>query len=268
VGRRFSEFEGFVFDIDGVLKVGETPVDGAAEVVEFLQQEGKKVAILTNNATRTRRDIVAQMARIGIKIGIGEVFGSAFGAAKYLKEEFGGGKAFIIGEKALAEELGGEGIAVMPAAKAASADFVVVGLDRAFEYGKLAAALEAIEAGAKFIATNEDPRLPTETGPKPGAGCMVAALSACAKKKPDVIIGKPQPYLLEMAIEAMGLGKSDVAMVGDGLDTDILMANRMGVFSVLVLTGSTPRGIEPLRLPRGLRPSAVLMSIKQLPARW
>ncbi len=266
--RRFSDFKGFIFDIDGVLKVGETPVEGAANVVEFLQNEGKKVAILTNNATRTRKDIVAQMARIGIKVGVGDVFGSAYGTAKYLKEEFGEGNAVIIGEKALAEELKAAGIAVLPAEKAEEADFVVVGLDRSFDYGELAAALRAIEAGAKFIATNEDPRLPTEKGPVPGAGCMVAALSACARRRPDVVIGKPQPYLLEIAMNSMGLGRKDVVMVGDGLETDILMANSAGVFSVLVLTGTTPKKIEPLKLPRKLRPSAILMSVKQLAARW
>ena len=82
------------------------------------------------------------------------------------------------------------------------------------------------------------------------------------------MIGKPETYLLELALESMGLAKSDVMMVGDGLDTDIAMANRMGVFSVLVLTGNTPRDVEPLKLPKELRPSAVLMSVKQLPARW
>lgn len=266
--RRFSDFKGFIFDIDGVLKVGETPVEGAADVIGFLQGEGRKVAVLSNNATRTRHDIVNELAAIGVRIGIGDVFGSAYGAARCLKERFGGGKAFIIGERALAEELEDAGISVLPAGRSREADFVVVGLDRGFDYGKLAAALAALEAGARFIATNEDPRLPVEDGVMPGAGPLVAALAACALRGPDVVVGKPQPYLLEMALDAMGLGKKDAAMVGDSLESDIMMANGIGVFSVLVLTGNTPRDIEPLELPPEKKPSAILMSVKQLPARW
>jgi len=268
VQRRLSEFKGFVFDIDGVLKLGDKPIKGAAEAITFLQHENRKVAILTNNATRSRKGIVDEMKRIGINVGIDEVFGSACGAARFIKHEFGGGKAFVIGERGLREELKAAGIKLLPASKAANADFVVVGLDRTFNYKKLDAALTATMNGAMFIATNEDARLPIEKGAKPGAGCMVAALSTCAKKKPDVVIGKPHPYLLEMAIEAMGLKKSELVMVGDGIETDIAMANAAGVYSVLVLTGNAPRKAELARLPRELKPSHVLNSVSELPSNW
>lgn len=264
----FSEFKGFVFDVDGVLKIGHTPIEGAADVVEFLQSEGKKVAILTNSATRTRKDIVDLLKGIGIKITVMDAFGSAYGTAKYMKEKFGKRKVFVIGERGLIEELTNVGMTVLPIEKALDAEFVVVGIDRGFNYEKLTAALRALKKGARFIATNEDASDLHEDGLVPGAGSMVAALSFCSKMKPEIIVGKPHPFLLELAIKSMGLRKDEVAFFGDTLETDIACAKNAEVFSVLVLTGNTPYEVEPLKLPPEHRPSAILTSIKKLPARW
>jgi 4-nitrophenyl phosphatase len=200
-------------------------------------------------------------------VRVDDVFGSAYGAARFIQQEFGGGKAFVIGERGLRAELEAAGIELLPASRSADADFVVVGLDRAFNYAKLDAALRAVMSGAVFIATNEDARLPVENGAKPGAGCMVAALSACAKRRPDVVIGKPNSYLLEMAMEAMGLKRDEVAFIGDGIETDIAMANAAGVYSILVLTGNV-RKADLARLPSRLKPSAVLASVGELPLHW
>jgi 4-nitrophenyl phosphatase len=116
----------------------------------------------------------------------------------------------------------------------------VVGLDRAFTYEKLAAAHAAIRAGARFIATNSDATLPTENGLVPGCGSIVAAIETSTSTRP-VLIGKPQPLMLQVAAEHMGVDAADTVMIGDRLDTDILAGSRAGMLTVLVLTGVSTR---------------------------
>jgi 4-nitrophenyl phosphatase len=119
-------------------------------------------------------------------------------------------------------------------------DAVVVGLDKTFSYEKLLMANQAIRAGARFVATNADATLPTEAGLVPGCGSIVAAVATASGQIPTVI-GKPEPLLLQMASERLGIAPADSVMVGDRLDTDIIAGARAGMLTVLVLTGVSTR---------------------------
>jgi 4-nitrophenyl phosphatase len=120
----------------------------------------------------------------------------------------------------------------------------VVGLDTGFTYEKLRLASAAIRAGAKFIATNADATLPTERGLVPGCGSIVAAIAAASGVMP-IVIGKPEPLLIQKAVEHLGVDKSDAVMIGDRLDTDIIAGHRAGLLTVLVLTGVSTRSEVP-----------------------
>jgi 4-nitrophenyl phosphatase len=115
----------------------------------------------------------------------------------------------------------------------------VCGLDPSLTYARLAAAADALRAGARFIATNRDPTYPTERGFRPGAGSVVAALEVASGVTP-LAIGKPGPLLLEEAAAAVGQNARDAVMIGDAL-SDIAAAHAVGCRSVLMLTGVTTR---------------------------
>jgi HAD superfamily hydrolase (TIGR01450 family) len=122
----------------------------------------------------------------------------------------------------------------------------VTGLDPALTYLRLAAAADCVRAGARFIATNRDPVYPTERGLRPGAGAIAAALEATTGVTP-LVIGKPEPHLLEIAAEAVGRHASEAVMIGDGIATDLAASQAVGARCVLMLTGvTTPEHVDAL----------------------
>jgi NagD protein len=117
-------------------------------------------------------------------------------------------------------------------------DAVVVGFDMTLTYGRLCRAAWWIKGGKPYLATNPDRICPTD---QPtvlvDCGSICAALEKATGRQPDVTLGKPKPEMLDGILHAHGLLPHEVAMVGDRLYTDILMAHRAGAFSVLVLSG-------------------------------
>jgi len=258
-----SKKKGFIFDLDGVVYIGNTPLEGARETLTYLRESGRKVRFLTNNASGTRSEYARKLNKMGIECSEEEVITSSYGAAIYLKKKYEKGKCFVIGEEGLEEELAEHGFEVISGREGEKADFVVVGIDRNFNYAKLTTALRAVKNGAKFIATNLNPSKLTEEGIVPGAGPMVAALETCSGTKPEIIVGKPTPMLFDICISNMKIGKEEVATIGDVVDVDIIGGNRLGIYTILVLTGIAKK--EDLKNLKGeMKPKLVLDSIADL----
>src|SRR5690606_32143822 len=79
---------------------------------------------------------------------------------------------------------------------------------------------------------------PTDSGPRPGCGAIVALLEAATGRK-AYHVGKPNPFMMRLARKKIGLRTDEVTMIGDTMDTDIRGATDLGFHSVLVLSGST-----------------------------
>jgi 4-nitrophenyl phosphatase len=234
---KLASIKHLLIDLDGVLYRGNRVLDGAAELLSWLRAQGVTFRLVTNNATLTPKQYVEKLAKLGIGVGEDEVFTSALATAAYLKTESAESQtAYVIGEQGLLSALDEAGIRVASEAP----DWVIVGLDREVTYEKLSTAALAIESGARFVATNPDASLPTEQGLLPGAGAIQAALTATTGVVP-LVIGKPQPLLLRLAMKQLGGGTKDTAMLGDRLDTDIQGANGIQMPSILVLTGISKR---------------------------
>src|ERR1019366_6593541 len=101
---------------------------------------------------------------------------------------------------------------------------VVVGLARHFDYDLCDAAASLVRSGARYVATNTDPTLPTPDGLKPGAGAIVAAISAASGRDPE-IAGKPSLAMCAMVRSRVAVG----AVVGDRASTDGRFAAALGV---------------------------------------
>jgi 4-nitrophenyl phosphatase len=141
---------------------------------------------------------------------------------------------FVIGEAGLLNALQDAGFVIT----ADRPEYVVTGFDTHLTYEKLRIACLAVDHGARFIAANPDPYIPTEIGRQPGCGAINAFVTACTDVEPHVV-GKPEKEILELALGSMRAPKEQSALIGDRLDTDILGANRAGIASILVLTGVT-----------------------------
>ena len=259
----------YVFDLDGVMYLGDTAIAYAADAVTRLRTAGKHVYFLTNNSGRTRADYKQKLAQVnGLDVPEETIFTSAFATALYLKQRGAAGRsAFVIGEPGLAAELAASG-GLIPVTQPDSVDFhdidyVVVGIDKNFTYDKLRFAHAAITRGhAQFIATNRDATFPMETGEIPGGGSLVAALATAAGREP-ITIGKPETHAYEAILEAAKATAADSVMIGDRLDTDIAVGNRSGAFTVLVLTGVTSPD-QAHSAPPEWRPDQIIGDLREL----
>lgn len=238
MSRLIDSYRAFILDLDGVVYLLDDPVPGAVRTVNALKEEGKKFVFLTNNSVATKEMYADKLAGLGVSIDPDQVVSSAQAVRRYIEMqgEGPGRSAFVIGERGLTRELEAAGLRLVGADEARGVDMVVVGWDRHFDFDKLKAAVIAIRNGARFIATNVDATYPTPEGLWPGAGSIVAAVATGAGEEPFVA-GKPNPLIVELALERMDARAGETLLVGDRLDTDVEVGLRAGVDTLLVLTG-------------------------------
>jgi|YelNatPaOPRAMG01_1025707.scaffolds.fasta_scaffold16027_2 HAD superfamily hydrolase (TIGR01457 family) len=237
----------FFLDLDGCVYVGDRLIRGSKEAITYLRSSGKRVVFITNNATMTPEDYAAKLSGMGIDVLAEDVITSGVATAKYIARTYGALKILPIGAPALATVLRREGHIIVD--EPLDAQALVVCLDFDFSYSKLSKAMKAVRSGAMFFATNTDLTLPTESGLLPGAGAIVASISASTGVEPFVV-GKPNTAIFQVAMESVGASPTESVFVGDRIDTDIEGAKRLGAFAVLVLSGVTgPQDV--INLSRG-----------------
>ncbi len=231
--RPISSLRCVLFDMDGVVYRGSTPLPGAQEVFDYLNRKGMPYCLITNNATLTARQYVAKLASMGITVPESAVLTSGAATALYLARlEPRGAPVYVVGEAGLLEPLLAAGFWLDERAPR----YVCVGLDRALTYEKLKIATLAIRRGARFVAANPDTTLPIEEGLAPGNGAILAAIQTATDVSPFVV-GKPSAAIVDLAIDLLGADRATTAIIGDRLDTDVLAGQRAGIGTILVLTG-------------------------------
>jgi HAD superfamily hydrolase (TIGR01450 family) len=198
------------------------------------------VAFLSNKPLYTRADYAEKLSRLGIPTSVDEVVNSSIVLARHLRTLDPGAPVFVIGEPPLIGELREHGFEVRDDA---DVRWVVIAFDRTFDYAKLNTALQAVRRhDARLIATNPDRTCPVEGGEIPDCAGMTAAVEAVTGKTVEVVVGKPSPIILQVALEGLGVGARDCVIVGDRIETDIVMGKRLGLGTVLVLSGITRAG--------------------------
>jgi arabinose operon protein AraL len=257
---------GVLLDLDGTVYLGEALIPGAGEAVRAFKGAGMQVAYLTNKPLQPRAEYARKLTRLGIPTAPEEVVTSSFVLARWLRQHAPGATLFVIGEPPLLEELRGAGFALSDDPQ--QVDVVVAAFDRGFDYRKLTIGMRAIRRGARFVATNPDRTCPMPGGEIPDCAAVIGALEGCTGTRVEAVVGKPSAVMLQIALEVLGLGPGDCLMVGDRLETDVVMARQAGVRSALVLSGVTrPADLSRDSTPSGTpRPDAVIASLRDLPA--
>jgi NagD protein len=252
-------FRGFIFDLDGTVYRSDTLIPGADTVIRLLRESGRRVVFLSNKPIQTREDYASKLTRLGIPTQPDEVINSTFVMINYLVKNAPQAKLFVVGEAPFVEELKRAGFTITDDPK--EIDYVIVAFDRTFDYRKLNISYQAIKLGARFVATNPDRTCPVEGGEIPDCAAMIAAIEAVTEKKVEVIVGKPSPYIIQAALEVMGLKPEDCILIGDRLETDIKMGKESGIATGIVLTGVTNE--ETLKASKGssVQPDFVFQSI-------
>ncbi|HEX2372768.1 MAG TPA: HAD-IIA family hydrolase, partial [Actinomycetota bacterium] len=233
-----GEFQGIVFDLDGVVYLGDEVVPAAPAALDQVRGLGVRVAFVTNNSYRPPDLVVEKLNRLGVKAASGEVLTSAQAAVRLLggPEGLAGVTVMVVGGPGLRQALEAAGARLVDGAAWRDTEVVAVGFDPDLTYAKVRDATLAIRAGARFVGSNPDTTLPAPDGLWPGAGATLALLGASTGARPEVA-GKPERALLEEAAAAIGPGP--YLMVGDRADTDLDGAHRLGWSTALVLSGVT-----------------------------
>lgn len=241
-----------IFDLDGVVYLGNKGVPGAGKTLTEIEQRGYQVLFCTNNSSRTRSAAAQKILRAtGYSARVDQVFTSAMAAARLLLPDRP--PSVILGGQGIVEALEEIGVEVVEDWRQAGA--ALVGFPPNLSYERLRDVCRAVWAGARLIATNTDRSFPTDDGIWPAAGAVVAAVEYATGQRAQAA-GKPHPSMIRLLSEH--LSSSKVIMVGDRPDTDLQMAANAGWYSVLALTGVTAIP------PSSPAPDAVVDSIATL----
>jgi HAD superfamily hydrolase (TIGR01450 family) len=251
-------YRGWLFDLDGTIYLGERLVPGADATIGALRAAGRRVVFLSNKPLQTRAEYAAKLTRLGVPAAPDDVINSSLVLARYLRDRDPGAPVFVIGEPPMLEEMAAHGFEVRPDERVR---WVVIAFDRTFDYAKLNVAPQAVKRGARLIATNPDRTCPVEGGEIPDCAGMIAAVEAVTDRKVEAIVGKPSPIILEVALATLGVPADDAAIVGDRIETDIVMGRRLGLGTVLVLSGVTRAGDPRIAV---IAPDHVVGSVRDL----
>lgn len=246
----------YLIDMDGVLVSGSTLIPGADEFIERLKERKVEFLVVTNNPIYTPGDLAHRLATTGLDIPAERIFTSAMATGRFLEAQKPGGTAFVIGESGLTTAVHSAGYVITDT----DPDYVVLGETDTYNFRRITKAVRLIAAGARFIATNPDPSGPTEEGVVPACGAMAALIEAASGKSP-FFMGKPNPLMMRTALNYLDVHSEDTVMIGDRMDTDIVVGVESGMETILVLSGVTSLK-EVDRYP--YQPTRILGSVAEI----
>jgi HAD superfamily hydrolase (TIGR01458 family) len=226
--------KGLLVDLDGTLYVGNEPVAGARETISRLESSGLILRYVTNTTRKPRREVREHLLSLGFEVEEAEIFTPARAAAGLI----GDNSCFPLVDESLLEDLQGVTLAED------RPEYVLVGdLGDGFGYDRLNAAFRCLMDGAELVALQKNRYWRTEDGLSLDAGPFVAALEYASGKN-AAVIGKPEKGFFRLALENLGLGPREVAMVGDDAEADVAGAQAAGLRGILVKTGKYRPGAE------------------------
>jgi HAD superfamily hydrolase (TIGR01450 family) len=233
-------YEGYVFDLDGTIYLGDGLLPGAKRLILKLRELGKRVVFVSNNPTKDPKMYAEKLGALGLKTLASEIVNTVVTMTEWLLKEHPEATVFPISEEPLKNALSEAGIRMSEDPE--EIDIVIASYDRTFDYRKLQIAFDAIwfYKRAMLVTTNPDRYCPLPGGRgEPDAAAIVAAIEACTGTECRVNVGKPDPIMLETVMDLIGLDAQDCVVSGDRLYTEIRMAKGAGIPSAIVLTGET-----------------------------
>jgi HAD superfamily hydrolase (TIGR01450 family) len=229
-------YGGYIFDLDGTVYLGDELLPGAREALAELKRRAS-VVYLTNKPLYLPANYAEKLTRLGVQTSAEEVVSSTDALLLYLKKHAPNARLYVVGEPPLIGLLESAGYEVTEDPH--KVEVVVVSFDRTFDYRKLKIAFDAVNAGARLVATNPDAYCPSPDGGLPDCAAMLAAIEASTEARKEAIVGKPSQHMVAVLLERLGVPAKNTLLVGDRLGTDVRMANEAGMASALVLTGAT-----------------------------
>ncbi len=237
--QRLRKIRHVALDMDGTVYMDKTLFKATLPFLALLKELGITHTFLTNNPSKSAAEYLSHLKDIGIKASSDQLYTSTHAIIDFFKNNYPKVRhLFVLGTRGLCNQLKSAGFKLTPDNPKIPPDAVIVGFDKTLTYSRLCRAAWWIKQGKLFFATNPDLVCPTdEPTVLVDCGSITAALEKATGRKPQAVLGKPDPAMLRGILHRHSLKPENLAMVGDRLYTDIEMAHRARAFGVLVLTG-------------------------------
>lgn len=257
----------FLLDMDGTIYLDTTLIDGTLDFLDTVRTQGKHAVYITNNSSKNTQAYVEKLNKLGIHAGV-EDFCTSVNATIYnLNKVKPRAKLTVLGTPALIDALREAGFQIIEeytADPAQRPDFAILGFDTTLEYSKLCVFCDYLADGVEYWATHPDMVCPMKEGRSiPDVGSFMLMIEGATGRRPSFVAGKPNPCMIEMVMEQMGLAAEEVAVIGDRLYTDIMSAKNARVYSICVLSGETTPA-DLAALPESEQPDYIFDSIRDV----
>ncbi len=229
-------------DMDGTIYLGSTLFPYTKDFLDMLTRHGISYSFLTNNPTKSNKDYLAKLGRLGIEATEEQMYTSSIATIDYIRLNHPEAKRlFCLGTPSMQAEFEKAGFILCEDNAEDRPDILVVAFDMTLAYSRLCrAAWWASKPGIPYIATNPDWVCPTdEETILVDCGSICKAIEGATGRRPDIVIGKPNPNMLYCIRDKYGLKSDEIAMCGDRIYTDVATAQNAGSLGVLVLSGET-----------------------------
>ncbi len=239
--EKLSKIKHVALDMDGTIYLGSRIFPYTLDFLQRLTDAGITYSFLTNNPTRSVADYLKKLEKLGIIAEEKNMYTTSLATIDYIKERHPEAKRlFMLGTPSMQEQFILSGFEACEDSAEDRPAVLVVAFDSTLTYDRLCRAAWWASQGVPYVATNPDRVCPTD---QPTVLVDCGSLQKCIEhatgRKPDIVLGKPDPTMLDGIRHHMGLEPEEIAMVGDRIYTDTAMAHNAGAFGVLVLSGET-----------------------------
>ena len=240
--NRLKNTKLFLFDMDGTLYLGDKLYDFTKELLATIKAQGKKYMYMTNNSSKSVKDYIKKLDRLGIEATEDEFITSSQATSYFLKNKYPNETIYVCGTQSLKDEFIKEGFNLTE--NIDDTTLIVMGNDTELTFNKLHDVCKILltKENIKYVATNLDMVCPTEFGSVPDCGSFCDMVYNCTGRRPE-LVGKPEPIMPFLAMEMTGSTKEYTAVIGDRIYTDVKSGLNAGVLSILVMSGETDEEI-------------------------
>lgn len=230
-----ENYKGFIFDLDGTIYLENKMINGAVETINYLIDKRKHLLFVTNKTTHTKDEYAKFLNDNGVSVSSEQILTATDNIVKYLKSERSKKKFFAVAESKFIEEL--QNSELEYSENVEDIEIIIITLDRNYSEKKFKIAKNALTNGAEFFAANIDSTCPMIEGEIKDAGLIISDLERETGKKLQKHFGKPSQIMIEVIENKIQHKKSNYLLLGDRLETDILMGNKMEMDTALVRSG-------------------------------
>ena len=226
----------FLFDMDGTIYMEGKLFKGVIELLEKIVQKGAKYVFITNNSSKSVKDYISRLSSMGIPCDESNFYTSTQASCQLFNDRFNGKLIYAQGTDSFLKELKDNGINYTTKMEE-GIGAVLVAFDSEITGAKMRTTSEVLtKCNVPYYATNPDWVCPVEFGYVPDCGSMCFGYEKATGKTP-IYIGKPNPMMVNLAIDKFKVTKEETVVIGDRIYTDIASGYNAEVDTILVLSG-------------------------------